>query len=101
MAQLRYSSRITNTLLCLDIFLIISSCIAYQRMQGAIPDVHANLSSEDIIRGLGVFLNITGLIKYMEWRQEFYMLVLAVKASLGRVVITLGTLVSLRLLDTG
>eukprot|EP00049_Salpingoeca_infusionum_P022300 m.6005 g.6005 ORF g.6005 m.6005 type:complete len:741 (-) comp5116_c0_seq2:435-2657(-) len=69
-----------------DLMLIVGGCTNFSRQLGYRKDDHAALSVTDVLQGLGAFFAWISLLKYFEWNVELYMLILAVKASIGRVL---------------
>ena len=47
---------------------------------------HRSLSITDVLHAVGGFLAWVSLLKFCEWSAELYMLMLAVKASFGRII---------------
>eukprot|EP00045_Choanoeca_perplexa_P009148 m.87338 g.87338 ORF g.87338 m.87338 type:complete len:678 (-) comp14772_c0_seq1:92-2125(-) len=68
-----------------DVLLILGCSFSFSRQLGNETDYHDSLSSSDICHGLGGFSVWVGILKFMEWDSELYMLILSVKASLARI----------------
>lgn len=69
-----------------DILLFIGCGFTLARQRGTVSDILGSITPENGLRAFGIFCNFISLLKYCEWHIQFYSLVLAVKASLPRVI---------------
>ncbi len=76
-----------------DAFLVLSNSLALVRISNS-PASNVNLSQaspEMVFHSLGIFFLLFSLMKYLEFQPALYMLILAVRASILRVVLFIGT----------
>eukprot|EP00041_Stephanoeca_diplocostata_P027308 m.750024 g.750024 ORF g.750024 m.750024 type:complete len:560 (-) comp23156_c0_seq10:339-2018(-) len=69
-----------------DVSLIIASSAALANASAHKLQAHREITLEQLTRSLGVFFSIFSLIKYFEYNIEFYMLIVAVRTSVVRIV---------------
>eukprot|EP00911_Craspedida_sp_UC1_P001230 UC1_evm2s928 len=69
-----------------DIMVIFGITMSLAQGGRSEPLLANSLEGGAAVSGVGLFLLWISLVKYLEWRSEFYMLILSVKASIGRVL---------------